>query len=268
MFGAFRAEACYTENMKTTFDFTGQQVLVTGGSRGIGYGISRAFASAGARVAISARNEKALRQAATAIEEDFGTECIPILMDVADPESVQTGFDRFQDRFGAPDILINNAGTANSLDFADMSEDAWDRVMNTNLKGVYSCCRAGLKIMERGAAIVNIASISGSSVNFPQYQANYNTSKAGVIMLSKSLAVEYASRGIRINSVSPGYTMTEMNQRKEVADLIALWTERTPFKRLAEIGEITGPVLFLASDASSFITGHDLVVDGGITLLC
>ena len=248
--------------MKNTFDLTGKRVLVTGGTRGIGLGIARAFVEQGARVAVAARDGEAVRRVA----QDLSALGVP--MDVSQPASVEAGFRALADKFGGLDILVNNAGTANSIAFSDLDEDAWDRVLDTNLKGVYRCCRAGLGLMERGGAVVNIASISGSLVNVPQFQANYNTSKAGVIMLTKSLAVEYAPRGIRVNSVSPGYTLTDMNRRPEVADLIAVWKDRTPLKRLAEIDEIAMPVLFLASPMSSFVTGHDFVVDGGITLLC
>lgn len=189
-------------------------------------------------------------------------------LDVTRPDSVDAAMDRMSREWGGVDVLVNNAGIANSVTIEELDEAAWQRVVDTNLNGVYRCCRSALPKMERGGAIVNIASISGSMVNVPQFQSNYNTSKAAVIMLTRSLAVELAPRGIRVNSVSPGYTLTDMNRRPEVQDLIAIWTERTPMKRLAEIDEVAGPVLFLASDMASFVTGHDLVVDGGITILC
>ena len=241
---------------------------MTGGTRGIGRGIAEAFAARGARVALAARDGAGAADGAARLSQDHGVPCMGVAMDVRDEASVRGAVDAVVAEFGGLDVLVNNAGVANSVAFADMDADTWRRVIDTNLTGVYHCCRAGLAVMERGARIVNIASISGSMVNVPQFQANYNTSKAAVIMLTRSLAVEYAPRGIRVNSVSPGYTLTDMNRRPEVAELIRVWTDRTPMGRLAEIREIAQPVLFLASEMSSFMTGHDLVVDGGITLLC
>ncbi len=247
-------------------DFDGRRVLVTGATRGIGRGIAAAFASQGARVAIAARDAAA--EVATELSSSYEAECIGLSLDVTQPESVATVFEAIMETWGGLDILVNNAGIANSVTIDDLDEIAWRRILDTNVDGVYRCCRAALKLMQAGGAIVNIASISGSMVNVPQFQANYNTSKAAVIMLTRSLAVELANRHIRVNSVSPGYTLTDMNKRPEVKDLTRIWSERTPLRRLANISEIAGPVLFLASDLASYITGHDLVVDGGITILC
>lgn len=250
-------------------DLTGKNALVTGASRGIGYGIAKILAEHGAVVVAASLNEDGAKDAADRIAEATGSVCMGIRMDVRSGESVNTGFTALMERFGGLDILVNNAGVANSIDFADLDEKNWDRVMDTNLKGTYLCCRAAVPLFpENGGAIVNVASISGSMVNIPQYQANYNTSKAGVIHLTKSLAVELAVRGIRVNSVSPGYTLTSMNRRPEVQNLITVWCDRTPMKRLAEVDEIASAALFLASGMAGFVTGHNLVVDGGITILC
>lgn len=254
--------------MQSNLNFKGSTVVVTGASRGIGLGIAEAFASRGANLVLTARNEETIRSVASRIDGEYEGAALGVALDVRDLSSVKAGFESVAEEFGHIDVLINNAGIANSIAFADTDEESWDRIIDTNLKGVYACCRSALKRMGSGSAIVNIASISGSMVNVPQFQANYNTSKAGVIMLTKSLAVEYADRGIRVNSVSPGYTLTDMNRRPEVAELAEIWKSRTPMGRMAEIREIADPVIFLASPASSFITGHDLVVDGGITLLC
>lgn len=249
-------------------NFSQRTVVVTGATRGIGWGVANALSQRGARVVITGRDETTATERARELASTHGGEMLGIGMDVRELSSVQRAFQQTADHFGAIDVLVNNAGVANSVGLPDLDEERWDRVLDTNLKGVYRTCREVLPHMERGASIVNIASISGSMVNVPQFQANYNASKAGVIMLTKSLAVELAERGIRVNSVSPGYTLTDMNRRQEVAELVSIWTERTPMKRLAEVEEIALPVLFLASSLSGFITGHDLVVDGGITIVC
>jgi NAD(P)-dependent dehydrogenase (short-subunit alcohol dehydrogenase family) len=257
-------------DMKTDLlNLAGKTALVTGASRGIGYGIALILAQHGARVAVASLHKEGAIEAAGRISGETGTNCIGFGMDVRSAESVKSGFKELRDRFGGLDILINNAGVANSIDIADLDEDAWDRVMDTNLKGTYLCCREAVSLLaEEGASIVNIASISGSMVNVPNYQASYNASKAGVIHFTRSLAVELAPRNVRVNSVSPGYTLTDMNRRPEVQDLIAVWEDRTPMKRMAKVEEIASAALFLVSEMAGFVTGHDLVVDGGITTLC
>ena len=250
-------------------NLSGKTALITGASRGIGYGIANILAENGAEVAVASLHDEGAIKAADRISITTGSRCMGLGMDVRSGKSVDSGIAAVKERFGSLDILVNNAGVANSIDFSDLDEENWDLILDTNLKGTYRCCRAALPLLsENGGAIVNIASISGSMVNIPQFQANYNVSKAGIIHLTKSLAVELASRGIRVNSVSPGYTLTDMNRRPEVQDLIAVWTERTPMRRLAEVGEIASTVLFLVSGMAGFVTGHDLVVDGGITILC
>jgi sorbose reductase len=287
---------CIVKNVPTgsdrpgDLDFAGKAVLVTGGTRGIGWGIADAFATRGARVALAARDGEQVEARARELTRRHGVDCRGVVLDVTDSSSVAEGVASVVAAFGSLDVAVNNAGIANSVAYSEMDEETWRAVLATNLDGVYRCCREELTVMARGispgsgaaagtdrgegsapsggAAIINIASISGSMVNVPQFQANYNASKAAVIMLTRSLAVEYARRGVRINSVSPGYTLTDMNRREEVQDLIATWTDRTPMRRLADVEEIAGPVLFLASPMAGFITGHDLVVDGGITILC
>lgn len=256
--------------MKTDLlNLTGKTAVVTGASRGIGYHIARIFAEHGAQVIVASLHEHGAVEAAGRIELETGSVCMGIGMDVTSSASVRDGFSEIRNRMGGLDILVNNAGIANSIDIADLDEDSWDRVLDTNLKGTYLCSREALTMLaDGGGAIINIASISGSMVNVPQFQANYNASKAGVIHFSKSLAVELAPKDIRVNSLSPGYTLTDMNRRPEVQDLIKVWQDRTPMRRLAKVEEIASAALFLASDMAGFVTGHDLIVDGGITTLC
>lgn len=256
--------------MKTDLlNLKGKKAVVTGASRGIGYQIALILAEYGAQIVLASLHADGAVQAARRIESETGSVCFGIGMDVKSSFSVQEGFSEIGERMGGLDILVNNAGVANSVEIEDLDEEAWDRVIDTNLKGTYLCCRESVPLLaDGGGSIINIASISGSMVNVPQFQANYNASKAGVIHFSKSLAAELAPRNIRVNSLSPGYTLTDMNRRPEVQELIAVWTERTPMKRLAEVDEIASAALFLASGMAGFVTGHDLVVDGGITTLC
>lgn len=254
---------------KNLLDVTGKRAFVSGGTRGIGLGVAELLAEQGAEVAIGALHGEAAEKRAKEIRERTGSACFGLGIDVRSTDSVAEAFTVIDERFGSLDIAVNNAGVANGIEFLDIGDEDWDRILDTNLKGVYRCCKVQIPLMlDTGGSIVNIASISGSMVNVPNFQANYNTSKAGVIMLSKSLAVEYAGKGIRVNTVSPGYTLTDMNRRPEVQDLLKIWKSRIPLGRLADIEEVAGAVLFLVSDLSSFVTGHDLVVDGGITILC
>ncbi|MBN1834273.1 MAG: SDR family oxidoreductase [Spirochaetales bacterium] len=254
--------------MEYRFGLSGKKAVVTGASRGIGFGIAEALASEGVEVAIGARHLEGASEAARSLEAKHGVRCFPLGIDVRSADSVTEAFDTLEREFGALDIAVNNAGVASNVDFLSMQDSDWDNVFETNLKGVYRCCKREIPLMSaRGGSIVNIASISGVAVNTPQLQAHYNTSKAGLIMLSRSLAFEYARSGIRVNVVSPGYTLTEMNKREEILDMIETWKKLIPMGRLAEVREMCGPVLFLVSDLASYITGHNLIVDGGYTIL-
>ena len=254
--------------MACDFSLEGKKAFVTGGSRGIGYGIADALASQGVDVAVGALHLPGASEAARVLETTHRVRCLPIQVDVRSDESVAAAFDRIEREFGVLDAAVNNAGIASNVDFLSMRDSDWDDVFETNLSGVRRCCRREISMMlGRGGSIVNIGSISGVIVNTPQLQAHYNASKAALIMLSKCLAFEYAGRGIRVNVVSPGYTLTEMNRRAEILDMIELWKQRIPLGRLADVREMCGPVLFLLSDLASYVTGHNLVVDGGYTLL-
>ena len=168
---------------------------------------------------------------------------------------------------GALSVAVNAAGIAAATPAENMTRDEWARIIDVNLTGLFLSCQAEARAMlPRGrGAIVNIASMSGSIVNRGLTQAHYNSSKAGVIHLSKSLAMEWVGRGIRVNSISPGYTLSPMNKRPEVADQLAVFAAETPMARIATVDEMVGPAIFLASRAASFVTAHDLLVDGGFT---
>lgn len=257
------------KNMQNLFDLTGRVALITGGGRGIGREIARTLANAGANIAIGEYIAENCDSCAEEIRI-MGRESLAVQTDVRDSRSVDAMVEQVIARFGQIDILVNNAGIAQHKPSEEITDEEWLNMMAVNLNGVFWCCRAvGRHMLARGkGAIVSIASMSGHIANKPQKQSHYNTAKAAVIMLTKSLAFEWADRGVRVNCVSPGYIGTEMTKnslsRRELADV---WLEMTPMKRVGEPQDIAHAVWYLASDASAFATGTDLVVDGGYTVL-
>lgn len=250
----------------TRFDLQGRIALVTGASRGIGKGIAIGLADAGADVACLGRDAKALAETVATITSR-GRRAIAIECEVTDQTQIDAAIAQTERELGPLTLAVNNAGVAGSMPAADMTDAEWARVIDTNVTGVFRCCQAEAAAMRRhgGGAIVNIASISGSIVNPGLTQTHYNTSKAAVIHMSKSLAMEWVDDGIRVNVVSPGYTLTEMNQREAVLPMLGKFKAQTPMGRLADVEEMVGPTVFLLSDAASYVTAHDLVVDGGLT---
>ena len=248
------------------FDLSGRTALVTGASRGIGKGLAIGLAAAGADVACIARDEQACSDTVAAIER-LGRRALAIGCDVRDVDAFAAAVTRIEHELGPLSLAVNNAGVAGSVPAAEITPSEWSRVIDLNLTAVLTCCQTEAAAMRAhgGGSIVNIASISGSIVNPGLTQAHYNTSKAAVIHLSKSLAVEWVGEGIRVNVVSPGYTLTEMNERPEVQPFLAAFRAQTPMGRLARVEEMVGPTVFLLSNAASYVTGHDLVVDGGLT---
>ena len=250
------------------FDLTSKTALVTGAGRGIGKEIARVLASAGANIFIADYDGDAAKQSA-AETEALGVKASHGQVDVRSSDSVSDMVAAALAAFGSVDILVNNAGIAENIPAEDYSDDAWLNIMNVNLNGVFWCCREVAQHMfEKGkGSIVNIASMSGMVVNDPQPQSAYNVSKAGVIMLSKSLAVEWAKRGVRVNSVSPGYIGTDLV--KGVLAQNQAWKDRwlamTPQGDIGEPTDVAHAVWYLASDASKYATGTNLVIDGGYT---
>ena len=253
--------------MDAPFGLDGRVAVVTGAGRGIGLEIAKTLAKAGATIAVAEFVEENGQAAAEEIKK-LGADSSFFHTDVRDSKSVNAMVENALETFGQIDILVNNAGIAYNTPAEETPDDEWLNVMNINLNGVFYCCRAvGRHMLERQqGAIVNIASMSGVISNAPQPQAHYNASKAGVIMLTKSLAGEWAQRGVRVNAVSPGYIGTEMTQRgMENSEWYKTWLEMTPMNRVGEPVEIANAVWYLASSASSYATGTNLIVDGGYT---
>ncbi|MCY4354131.1 MAG: glucose 1-dehydrogenase [Truepera sp.] len=253
--------------MTHAFDLSSRTALVTGAGRGIGREIARTLAGAGANIIVAEIDTQTGEEAARELRE-AGSTAFALPFDVRDPGSVRSMVDAAFERAGELDILVNNAGVAINTPATETSDEEWRSVLDVNLNGVFWCCReVGRRMLvRRRGAIVNIASMSGMIVNKPQPQAHYNVSKAGVIMLTKSLAAEWASRGVRVNAVSPGYIGTEMTRSgMSNEEWRQTWLEMTPLGRVGEPWDIAHAVWYLASDASRFATGTNLVVDGGYT---
>ena len=248
------------------FRLDGQTALVTGAASGIGRAIAVGLADSGADVACLDLSGPALDEACAEIRE-LGRKAIPIAGDVTDPASLGSAVQQTETDLGALTLAVNSAGIANAAPAEEMKLGQWQKVIDIDLTGVFLSCQAESKAMlQHGrGSIVNIASMSGSIVNRGLLQAHYNSAKAAVIHLSKSLAMEWSDRGIRVNVISPGYTATPMNTRPEVAEQVRQFESDTPLGRMATVDELVGPAIFLLSDAASFCTGVDLLVDGGFT---
>ncbi len=249
------------------FELSGKTALITGAGRGIGLATARRLAAAGADIIIAefiAENGLA----AAAEIESMGRKSLFIEVDVRRSDSVDRMVQTALGVFPRIDILVCNAGIAQAVPAEDCSDEEWLNMMAVNLNGVFFCCRAiGRHMLERGGgAIVNTASMSGMISNTPQPQAHYNAAKAGVILLTKSLAGEWADRGVRVNCVSPGYIGTDMTAEGMAnRDWYPTWLEMTPQKRVGAPEDVAAAIYYLASPAAKFTTGSNLVVDGGYT---
>lgn len=242
--------------------------VVTGAGQGIGRAYAHALGEAGAAVAVADLSA----QTANAVAEELkakGIDAIAVQVDVTKADQVQAMIASVLDKWGKLTIGVNNAGIGQWVAAETMLEADWDRMLNINLKGVFLCCQAQARVMLDASygKIVNMASMSGYIANTPQNQAHYNASKAGVIHLTRSLAAEWASRGVRVNSISAGYTRTQLVddllQTPVGKEMLPRWMSLTPMNRMGEVTDLQGAVVYLASEASDFMTGSDMLIDGG-----
>ncbi|MBY3591342.1 SDR family oxidoreductase [Rhizobium bangladeshense] len=254
---------------RNQFNLEGQVAVVTGGASGIGLETARALASAGADLALIDLGEDALAKAAGEIAAS-GRKVSTHIANVTDPAAVNAAADAVVASHGKVSILVNSAGIARLHSALDVSDEEWRLVIDVNVNGTFWASRAfGRFMAEAGAgSIVNLGSMSGLIINRPQFAASYMASKGAVHMLTKALAVEWVDRGVRVNAVAPGYVGTEMTLKmREQPELFNVWMDMTPMKRCGEPSEIASAILFLASPASSYVTGSILSVDGGYTAL-
>jgi NAD(P)-dependent dehydrogenase (short-subunit alcohol dehydrogenase family) len=250
------------------FSLRDRTALVTGAGQGIGRAYAHALGEAGASVAVV---DIVLSKAEEVAHEltKKKIDAIAIQADVSRIDAIQAMIDTVIRHWGKLTIGVNNAGIGSWIDAERVSESDWDRMIDLNLKGVFFCAQAEGKVMLEGGygKIINTASMSASIANKPQNQVVYNTSKAGVLHMTRSLAAEWATRGVRVNSISPGYTRTQL-----VDDLLKTpvgqtmlpqWLAMTPMARMGEVTDLQGAVVFLAAEVSDFMTGSDLIIDGG-----
>lgn len=252
--------------MKTldSFRLTGKKAYVTGGARGIGKCAALAFAEAGADVAIVDVDMVEAKQTVREIKA-LGVNSMAIKTNVTDPAEVDRMIEAVLSEFGDIDIAFNNAGICVNESAETMSFENWKKVIDVNLTGIFLTARAAGRVMikNKKGAIINTASMSGHIVNTPQPQCAYNASKAGVILLTKSLAVEWAPYGVRVNCISPGYIGTKMTL--SASQWIPAWESLSPMKRMGRPEELAAALVYLAGDGASFTTGTDLVIDGAFT---
>ena len=249
------------------YDLSNRVAVITGGGRNIGLACARALAEAGARIIIAEIDPDVAASGRDELTR-AGFESEVLRLDVTKPSDVTAAADQVVKKYGGVDVLVCNAGVAFNTPAEEMPDEEWMKVIDINLNGVFWCCRAfGSHMLKAGrGSIINIGSMSGIISNKPQPQCHYNASKAAVHMLTKSLAAEWAGRGVRVNAIAPTYIETAMTRRgMDNPEWFKTWLEMTPMNRVGQPSEIASVVLFLASDASSLMTGSIVSVDGGYT---
>ncbi len=250
-----------------SFDLTGRRALVTGASRGIGRGIALAYAAAGADVAILARNADLLAEVASEIES-MGRRCVVVTADILDGDSTRAAVQRASAELGGLDILVNNAGgNSFSIPLAQMRMSGWEKTLRLNVDSIVHITQEAMPALaEGGGSIINVSSVAG--LRGAPTMAHYGAAKAAVISLTQSLAIESAWMGVRVNALVPGWIETDLTDFLRANDEAERGTlSRVPMQRWGRVEEIAEPAVFLASDASSFMTGQTLIVDGGLSAM-
>lgn len=246
----------------------GKKGFVTGGARGIGKSTATAFTEAGADVAIVDLDYEEAKKTAEELAGKTGRKVIAIRTDCTQEDQVNEMVEQVARELGGLDFCHNNAGICMNVPAEEMTYEQWYKVININLNGIFLTDIAAGRYMLKngGGSIINTASMSAHIVNVPQPQCAYNASKAGVIQLTKSLAIEWAKRGVRVNSISPGYIGTELTLNSPtLVPLIEKWNEMAPMGRMGKPEELQAICVYLAGDASSFTTGSDFIIDGAFT---
>jgi NAD(P)-dependent dehydrogenase (short-subunit alcohol dehydrogenase family) len=248
------------------FDLSGRTALVTGATRGLGRAFARALGEAGADIVIVGRDAVAARETERDVAA-LGRQSLTVLADITHREEVEAAVATAIERFGAIDVLVNNAGSCVHRPALDVTDEEWRQVMSVNVDAVWMCSQVvGRHMVERGSgSIINIGSMSGQIVNRPQWQPGYNASKAAVHHLTRSLAAEWAPLGVRVNALAPGYIKTDMSPVDD-PQYRRQWIDDAPQQRYAMPDELGPAIVYLASDASSFVTGSVLFIDGGYTV--
>ena len=252
------------------FALDGDTAIVTGASRGIGRALAGALADAGANLCLVSRTADDGRAAAAEIEAETGVDAIAVPADVTEERDVEAMVDETLATFGSIDVLVNNAGIARTAPAHEMSLETWNEVIATNLTGVFLCTKHAGKAMidGDGGAVINMASMSAFVANYPQEEVVYHASKGGVVSFTRQLASEWARYGIRANAIAPGYIRTEMIDEllAENPDMEEAWLSEMLMDEMAPPEDLGGTVVYLASDASSYMTGETVVIDGGYTV--
>jgi NAD(P)-dependent dehydrogenase (short-subunit alcohol dehydrogenase family) len=252
------------------FRLDGKKAFVTGGARGIGYNIAIALAEAGADVAIVDTDEGTAKTSAEGIAKATGRKAVAVKADVTKKADVDNMIEVVLKTFGRIDVAFCNAGICMNIPAEEMTLEDWNKVININLTGVFLTAQAAGRVMikQGGGSIINTASMSAHIVNVPQPQCSYNASKAGVVQLTKSLAVEWALKNVRVNSISPGYIGTDLTLSSPILKpLIEKWNAMAPLHRLGKPEELQAIAVYLAGDSSAFTTGSDFVIDGAFTCI-
>ncbi len=255
--------------MKDLFSLKGYCSIVTGAAQGLGKHMAIALAQHGSNIIIPDINYEKAKETCTEIEK-IGVKTFPVKMDVTNADDILKMISLTNEKFGKIDVLINNAGICKHIDAESMKYEDWLEVININLNGVYLVSKYICKemIKKQKGSIINISSMSGIIVNYPQSQAAYNTSKAGVIMLTKSLASEWAKYNIRVNTIAPGYMRIGVAEDffKNNTEMALKWKSLIPMGRPGEPEELKGIAVYLASESSSYVTGGVFTIDGGYTI--